>query len=167
MEQRRQVKVDVVKELLKFESIVNEPNKEGLTPLMISLCEENAPIVELLIENGADPLLGCNNYGANLLHVISRRCDKGVEVADVLELLLKKVITALAFTRPKAIKSLIKSPAGVHMFKVNNGNTRAMCEICSKLIKKTPERCQQINVDINFEQISYIVLVFPSLPLSK
>ena len=58
VEQRRQVKVDVVKELLKFESVVNEPNKEGLTPLMISMCEENAPIVELLIEKGANPLMG-------------------------------------------------------------------------------------------------------------
>ena len=28
------------------------------------------------------------------------------------------------------------------MFKVNNQNTRTMCEICSKLTIKTPERCQ-------------------------
>ena len=101
VEQRRQVKVDVVKELLKFESVVNEPNKEGLTPLMISMCEENAPIVELLIEKGANPLMGCNNYGANLLHVIARRCDEGVKVADVLELLLKKVINPLMHNVPK------------------------------------------------------------------
>ena len=30
--------------------------------------------------------------------------------------------------------------AGNYMFKVNNRNTRARCEICSKLTRKTPER---------------------------
>ena len=28
----------------------------------------------------------------------------------------------------------------IYLFKVNNENTRAMCEICSKLTMKTPER---------------------------
>ena len=32
--------------------------------------------------------------------------------------------------------------AGIYMFKVNNGNTRTRCEICSKLTIKTPERRQ-------------------------
>ena len=32
-------------------------------------------------------------------------------------------------------------PAGNCMFKVNNGNTRTRCEICSKLTIKTAERC--------------------------
>ena len=27
-------------------------------------------------------------------------------------------------------------PAGIYFFKVNNGNTRTMCEICSKLTKR-------------------------------
>ena len=31
-------------------------------------------------------------------------------------------------------------PAGLYLFKVNNRNTRTMCEICSKLQRKTPER---------------------------
>ena len=31
-------------------------------------------------------------------------------------------------------------PANVYLFKVNNRNTRNRCEICSKLIIKTPER---------------------------
>ena len=31
-------------------------------------------------------------------------------------------------------------PVGNYMFKVNNKNTRARCEICSKLTKETPER---------------------------
>ena len=37
-------------------------------------------------------------------------------------------------------KDLFKSIAGNYMFKVNNRNTRARCEICSKLTIKTPER---------------------------
>ena len=32
------------------------------------------------------------------------------------------------------------NPAGIYLFKVNNRNTRTRCEICSKLIIKTPER---------------------------
>ena len=33
-------------------------------------------------------------------------------------------------------------PAGIYLFKISNGNIRTMCEICSKLIIKTPERRQ-------------------------
>ena len=32
--------------------------------------------------------------------------------------------------------------AGIHLFKVNKGNTRTMREICSKLTIKTPEQLQ-------------------------
>ena len=37
--------------------------------------------------------------------------------------------------QPKAI------PANIYLFKVNNGNTKTINEICLKLIIKTPERC--------------------------
>ena len=58
--------------------------------------------------------------------------------------------------------------AGNYMFEVNNRNTRTWCEICSKLTIKTPERCQWRRSDwrrsgvfsVNFEHISYLVLVF-------
>ena len=33
-------------------------------------------------------------------------------------------------------------PTGIYLLKVNNRNTRASCEICSKLTIKTPERRQ-------------------------
>ena len=33
-------------------------------------------------------------------------------------------------------------PAGIYLFKMNNGNIRTMCEICSDFTKKTPERRQ-------------------------
>ena len=43
------------------------------------------------------------------------------------------------------------------------GLTRTMCEICSKLTKKTPaSRCFGVLI-INYEQISQIFLVFPFL----
>ena len=59
------------------------------------------------------------------------------------------------------------------MFKVNNRNTRTRCEICSKLTVKTPERRQWRQwrrsgaFIVNFEHISYVVLVFLSLTLSR
>ena len=43
-------------------------------------------------------------------------------------------------------------PAGNYMFKVNNGNTRTRCEICSKLTIKTPG-CRSGVFFVNFEHI--------------
>ena len=43
--------------------------------------------------------------------------------------------------------------------KVNNGNTRPKCEICSKLAIRTPERHQWHRSDVfivNFENISHL-----------
>ena len=63
------------------------------------------------------------------------------------------------------------NPAGNYMFKVNNRNTRARCEICSKLAIKIPERrlasfwylycylltyftpCSSVYI-VNFEQVN-------------
>ena len=39
-------------------------------------------------------------------------------------------------------KNLSSFLADIYLSKVNNGNTRVMCEICSKLTIKTPERCR-------------------------
>ena len=53
------------------------------------------------------------------------------------------------------------------MFKVKNGQTRTMCEICSKLIIKTLQwRCSAVFI-VNFGQISHIVLVFLMLTLNN
>ena len=35
-----------------------------------------------------------------------------------------------------------RNPDGIYLFKVSNGNTKAMCEICLKITRKTPERSQ-------------------------
>ena len=60
-------------------------------------------------------------------------------------------------------------PNGIYLFKVNNGNIRTMCETCSKLTVKTPERRQlrRSGVFVNFEQILQIIQVFPLLTLNK
>ena len=61
-------------------------------------------------------------------------------------------------------------PAGNYMFKVNNRNTRTRCEICSNLAMKTPERRQWRHSGIfivNFEHISYLILVFVLLTLGR
>ena len=55
------------------------------------------------------------------------------------------------------------------MLKVNNRNTRAMSEVCSKLTIKTPERHDWRRSDVfnvNFEHISHLVLVFLLLTLN-
>ena len=61
------------------------------------------------------------------------------------------------------------NPAGSYMFNVNNRNTRARCEICSKLTIKTPEQhhLRRSGVFIvNFEHISRLALVFLLLTLN-
>ena len=59
----------------------------------------------------------------------------------------------------------VTNSVGIHLFKVNNRNTRMKCETCSKLTIKTPERRYWCLV--NFEQISHIVLAFPLFALDK
>ena len=54
-------------------------------------------------------------------------------------------------------------PSGIYLLKVNERNTRARCEICSKLTIKIPERCQWLN----FEHVSHLVLVFFLVTLSR
>ena len=75
-----------------------------------------------------------------------------------------------------------KFPDGIYLFKVNNENIRnllveinnenirIMCQICSKLAVKIPERRHWRHSSIstvNFQQNSHIVLVFPLLALNN
>ena len=53
-----------------------------------------------------------------------------------------------------------KYPTNIYLFKVNNGNTRKKCEICSKLTIKTPEQRRSGVFIVNFEHISQLFLVF-------
>ena len=59
-------------------------------------------------------------------------------------------------------------PAGISLLKVNNGNTRKISEICSKLTINTPEQRQWHHSSVfivNFEHISHLVLLFLLLTL--
>ena len=61
------------------------------------------------------------------------------------------------------------NPVGIYLLKVNNRNTRARCETCSKLTIKTPERrhWRRSGVFIvNLEHVSRLVLVFLLLTLN-
>ena len=54
-------------------------------------------------------------------------------------------------------------PVAIYFFKVNNGNTREMCEIGSKLTNKDTRRSSLTHSGVflvNLEQILHIVLVF-------
>ena len=58
---------------------------------------------------------------------------------------------------------------GIYLLKVNDRNTKTRYEICSIVRIKTPERCQWRRSGIfilNFEGISYLVLVFLLLTLN-
>ena len=61
------------------------------------------------------------------------------------------------------------SPAGIYLLKGNCRNSRARCEICSKLKIKTSEWCHwqcSVVFIVNFEHISHLGLVFQFLTLS-
>ena len=61
-------------------------------------------------------------------------------------------------------------PVVNYMFKVNDRNTITSCEICSKLIIKTPERHHWRHFGVfivNFEHISHLYLVYLLLTLSR
>ena len=60
-------------------------------------------------------------------------------------------------------------PAAIYLLKVNNINTRARCETCSKLTNKIPNRRQwrrSVIFIVNFDHISHFVPVFLSLTLN-
>ena len=64
------------------------------------------------------------------------------------------------------------SPAGIYLFKVNNGSTRAISEICSKLTIKTPElwtdftHCSGVFI-VDFEQVNTSWVSFQNPNLNK
>ena len=67
------------------------------------------------------------------------------------------------------MKSLMRLQNGIYLLKVNNKNTRARCQICSKLTIKTPEQCHWYRsyvIIVNFEHISHLVVVFRLLTLN-
>ena len=61
--------------------------------------------------------------------------------------------------------SITISPAGIYLFKVNNGNTRTMNEICLRLTVGQ-WRCSRV-FTVNFIWTSYTPLMFPMSNLNK
>ena len=91
-------------------------------------------------------------------------------IESVMELpfaLKPKIVTSIAIIEGEHVlckKDFAQNAARIYLFKVNNGNTRTVCEISSKLIINIPERHSQCRSDVfvvNFEHISFIALVFP------
>ena len=67
--------------------------------------------------------------------------------------------------------SFWKVPSSIHVFKVINGDTRIMYQICSKsTIKKLRWRywlCSVVFIVVNFERILHIVMTFSLLDLKN
>ena len=66
-------------------------------------------------------------------------------------------------------KGLRLFPVGIYLVKVNNKDTRAMCEICSKLIMQTPERRQLHRAGVftvNMKHILHLALMIWQLTLN-
>ena len=95
----------------------------------------------------SDSVLGVQNLMGNTLTVC--HCQNLSETGFYFNSFPKMI--------PKAI------PAGIYLLKVNYRNTRARCEICSKLTIKTSEWshcCCSAGSIANFEHISCLVQVF-------
>ena len=77
----------------------------------------------------------------------------------------------LRFPEVGASAHRYSTPAVIYLFKVNSGNTRAICEICSKIINKdtmsTSLKSLYDAFVVNFAQIPHIVLKFPQMTLKK
>ena len=55
------------------------------------------------------------------------------------------------------------NPVSIYSLKVNKGNTKARCELCSELAIKTPKRPQWRGSGVfivNFKHISHVVQLF-------
>ena len=100
------------------------------------------------------------------------KCTKWYTRMGICNIAAKYIVGILSaeFNLIFAIRNLIKIPASFYLLKVNNGNTKILFEICSKLRIKALEQCHWRRSDVfivNFEQSSYIALVFPLLTLNN
>ena len=59
------------------------------------------------------------------------------------------------------------SPTNIYLLKLNNINTRNTCEICSKLTIKTSQRRSNNVFIVNYEHISNLFLVFPTVDFKQ
>ena len=71
-------------------------------------------------------------------NISSNKCNTPSLISSTVN--KKELITDNSDTYQNSLKTFF--PAGIYLFKINNGNTKTMPEICSKLTIKTPERRQ-------------------------
>ena len=84
------------------------------------------------------------------------------------QILLSSFLNRKTLTRSNQLKNLRRSyPAGMHLFEVNNGKTRTICENCSKLTVITMTLFWCLCCQLWQLCLSGIVLVFPLLTLNK
>ena len=131
--------------------------------------KENTDRFHLILRTGESNQIQTGN---SLIKVIL--CEKLIRVKFDHKLVFDqnvKIFYKKAKAKLKALARVVPYiPAGIYLLKVNNRNTRTRCEICSKLTINTPERrhWRRSGVFIvNFEHISYLVLVFLLLTLNK
>ena len=117
----------------------------------------NAPFLSVLIGLG----LQVNRHRASHLWMLFWKFSK----FDLNILSVKHLWTAVSemlwYYRNKLFFFIILP--SIYLLKVNNKNTRARSEICSKLTIKTPDRLQWRRSGVFiviFEHVSHLVLVF-------
>ena len=66
----------------------------------------------------------------------------------------------IPIVQEKMLHNCASCPVGIYLLKLNDGNTKTVCEICPKLTMKTTERrqwhCSDVFI-VNIEQIVSIV----------
>ena len=84
-----------------------------------------------------DLRIACGKTSVNLHHLFTRSSN------------LQRMPVETIFTFLRLLEGFYwiflrhsNNPAGMYLFKVNSGNNKTICKICSKLTIKTLERCQ-------------------------
>ena len=75
-EQITRANTELLKDLLEHNCDVNAVLLNGNSPLMLSFSAQNYSLGEMLLESNLNPLIGKNEYGENLLHVMARHCHQ-------------------------------------------------------------------------------------------
>ena len=88
-----------------------------------------------------DTLLQCsqNQYHLTELHCLSNILPSTEAVPKLVHLFLLNISSYLITELKKFNNKTTLYQLSIYLFQVNNRNTRAKCEMCSKLTIKTPE----------------------------
>ena len=81
------------------------------------------------------------NKSLSIIHINSCSFNKSFEDLQHVRSCANNSFDKITITIIAVAITRITCPVGIYLLKVSNRNTSARCEICSKLIIKTPERC--------------------------